>query len=92
MGSGGPNGIRPRVADVKGRNKAIKKGAREIERVNDLQDLPETSCAIGPANPSSQRRSEGPQINPDSAVAIHGKREAQSFRSEVDGFVPLTRC
>ena len=28
---------------------------------------------------------------PDSAVAIHGKREAQSLRSKVDGFVPLTR-
>jgi len=24
-------------------------------------------------------------LEPDSAVAIHGKREAQSFRSEVDG-------
>ena len=31
------------------------------------------------------------RFNPDSAAAIHGKREAQSFR-EVDGFVPLTRC
>ena len=28
---------------------------------------------------------------PDSAGAIDRKREAQSFRSEVDGFVPLTR-
>jgi hypothetical protein len=26
----------------------------------------------------------------DSAVAIDSKREAQSFRSEVDGFVPLS--
>jgi len=32
------------------------------------------------------------QLNPDSAVAIHGKREAQSFRNEVDGSVPLSRC
>jgi hypothetical protein len=30
-------------------------------------------------------------LNPDSAVAIDRKREAQSFRSEVDGFVPLSR-
>jgi hypothetical protein len=30
-------------------------------------------------------------INPDSAVAIDKKREAQSFRSEVDGFLPLSR-
>jgi len=30
-------------------------------------------------------------MNPDSAVAIAGKREAQSFRNEVDGFVPLSR-
>ena len=28
---------------------------------------------------------------PDSAVAIDGKREARSFRNEVDGFVPLSR-
>jgi hypothetical protein len=27
----------------------------------------------------------------DSAVAIDRKREAQSFRSKVDGFVPLSR-
>jgi len=30
-------------------------------------------------------------FNPDSAFAIHEKREAQSFRTEVDGFVPLSR-
>ena len=30
-------------------------------------------------------------MNPDSAVAIHGKREAQSFRSKVDGLVPLSK-
>ena len=30
-------------------------------------------------------------LNPDSAVAIDKKREAQPFRSEVDGFLPLTR-
>ena len=29
--------------------------------------------------------------NPDSAVAIDKKREAQPFRSEVDGFLPLSR-
>jgi len=29
-------------------------------------------------------------MNPDSAVAIDRKREARSFRSEVDGFVPLS--
>ncbi len=28
---------------------------------------------------------------PDSAVAIDKKREAQPFRSEVDGFLPLSR-
>jgi len=31
-------------------------------------------------------------MNPDSAVAIHKKRDAQSFRRKGDGFVPLTRC
>ena len=31
------------------------------------------------------------RINPDSAVAIDKKREAQPFRSEVDGFLPLSR-
>jgi len=30
-------------------------------------------------------------LNPDSAVAIDGKRDARSFRNEVDGFVPLSR-
>ena len=30
-------------------------------------------------------------MNPDSLVAIDRKREAQSFRSEVDGFLPLSR-
>jgi hypothetical protein len=30
-------------------------------------------------------------IEPDSAVAIDSKREAQSFRSEDDEFVPLSR-
>ena len=30
-------------------------------------------------------------FNPNSAVAIDKKREAQSFRSEVDGFLPLSR-
>jgi len=30
-------------------------------------------------------------LNPDSAVAIDKKRETRSFRSEVDGFVPLSR-
>jgi hypothetical protein len=30
-------------------------------------------------------------FNPDSAVAIDRKREAQSFRSKVDGFMPLSR-
>ena len=30
-------------------------------------------------------------IYPDSAVAIDKKREAQPFRSEVDGFLPLSR-
>jgi hypothetical protein len=30
-------------------------------------------------------------FNPDSAVAIDKKREAQPFRSEVDGFLPLSR-
>jgi hypothetical protein len=30
------------------------------------------------------------EINSDSAVAIDRKREAQSFRSEVDGFLPLS--
>jgi hypothetical protein len=30
-------------------------------------------------------------FNPDSAVAIGGNREAQPFRSKVDGFVPLCR-
>jgi hypothetical protein len=30
-------------------------------------------------------------LNPDSAVAIDRKREAQPFRSKVDGFVPLSR-
>jgi hypothetical protein len=30
-------------------------------------------------------------MNPDSEVAIDRKREAQSFRSEVDGFLPLSR-
>ena len=37
---------------------------------------------------------EGPVcycFNPDSAVAIDRKREAQSFRSEVDGLLPLSR-
>jgi hypothetical protein len=29
--------------------------------------------------------------NPDSAVEIDRKREAQPFRSEVDGFLPLSR-
>jgi hypothetical protein len=28
-------------------------------------------------------------MNPDSAVALDRKREAQPFRSEVDGFLPL---
>jgi hypothetical protein len=31
------------------------------------------------------------QMNPDSAVGIDRKREAQPFRSKVDGFVPLSR-
>jgi len=31
------------------------------------------------------------RLNPDSAVAIDGKREARSLRSEVDGFVPLSK-
>jgi hypothetical protein len=31
------------------------------------------------------------RLIPDSAVAIDGKREARSFRNEVDGFVPLSR-
>jgi hypothetical protein len=31
------------------------------------------------------------EFNPDSAVAIDKKREAQPFRSEVDGFLPLSR-
>ena len=30
-------------------------------------------------------------LTPDSAVAIDKKREAQPFRSEVDGFLPLSR-
>jgi len=30
-------------------------------------------------------------LNPDSAVAIDRKREAQPFRSKVDGFLPLSR-
>ena len=30
-------------------------------------------------------------FSPDSAVAIDKKREAQPFRSEVDGFLPLSR-
>ena len=30
-------------------------------------------------------------MNPDSAVAIDRKREAQPLRSKVDGFVPLSR-
>jgi hypothetical protein len=30
-------------------------------------------------------------MNPDSAVVIDRKREAQSFRSEVDAFLPLSR-
>jgi hypothetical protein len=30
-------------------------------------------------------------LNPDSTVAIDSKREAQFFRSEVDGLVPLSR-
>ena len=31
------------------------------------------------------------RLNPDSAVAIDRNREAQPFRSKVDGFVPLSR-
>ncbi len=31
------------------------------------------------------------KLSPDSAVAIDKKREAQPFRSEVDGFLPLSR-
>jgi hypothetical protein len=31
------------------------------------------------------------KFNPDSAVAVERKREAQSFRSKVDGFLPLSR-
>jgi hypothetical protein len=31
------------------------------------------------------------RLNPDSAVAIDRNRESQSFRSKVDGFVPLSR-
>ena len=31
------------------------------------------------------------RFSPDSAVAIDKKREAQPFRSEVDGFLPLSR-
>ena len=38
-----------------------------------------------------RRKSDCPPFNPDSAVAIDGKREARSFRNEVDGFVPLSR-
>jgi hypothetical protein len=30
-------------------------------------------------------------MNPDCAVAINRKREAQSLRSKVDGFLPLSR-
>jgi hypothetical protein len=30
-------------------------------------------------------------MNRDSAVAIDRKREAQPFRSEVDGFLPLSK-
>jgi len=30
-------------------------------------------------------------VNPDSAVAVERNGEAQSFRSEVDGFLPLSR-
>ena len=30
-------------------------------------------------------------FSPDSAVAIDRKREAQPFRSKVDGFLPLSR-
>jgi hypothetical protein len=30
-------------------------------------------------------------LNPDSAVANNKTREAQPFRSEVDGFLPLSR-
>src|SRR5512145_3214579 len=31
------------------------------------------------------------EFNPDSAVALDMKREAQPFRSKVDGFLPLSR-
>jgi len=34
---------------------------------------------------------EPESFNPDSAVAIDKKREAQPFRSEVDGFLPLSK-
>jgi len=36
-----------------------------------------------------QTKIDEDQLNPDSAVGTDTKREAQSFRSEVDGFLPL---
>jgi hypothetical protein len=36
-------------------------------------------------------RWQNSEFIPDSAVAIDRKREAQPFRSKVDGFVPLSR-
>jgi hypothetical protein len=37
------------------------------------------------------RRDIHQELNPDSAVAIDRKREAQPFRSEVDRFLPLSK-
>jgi hypothetical protein len=34
---------------------------------------------------------QAPSLIPGSAVAVDRKREAQSLRSEVDGFLPLSR-
>ena len=44
-----------------------------------------------PTSCSSTFICQSSPLDPDSAVAIDGKREARSFRNEVDGFVPLSR-
>ena len=40
---------------------------------------------------SASSRIESRHLNLDFAAAIHGKRKAQSFRSKVDGLVPLSK-
>ena len=60
--------------------------SRSINAVTSLRVADD--CSLGF---SSLRCPTPSLLNPDSAVAIDRKREAQPFRSQVDGFLPLTR-